>query len=136
MSESKPATPRKSATKTTKPRKEEVVVVEKVETTAEKASSTLPESTAVVAAPPPPAVEPEPEKKTTRAPKKTVAAASKPPQIQLPDQETIDRMIQEAAYYLAEKRNFATGFEDQDWLAAKEQILEQFKDAKNPLSKS
>lgn len=34
--------------------------------------------------------------------------------------------IQEAAYYLAEKRGFAPGHELADWLKAKAQIIKQF----------
>lgn len=50
----------------------------------------------------------------------------------LPNQDIIDKMVAEAAYYLAEKRNFAVGFEEQDWLAAKEQIMTQLLGAKKP----
>jgi len=53
---------------------------------------------------------------------------------QMPDQGTIDRMVAEAAYYLAERRAFAPGFEDQDWQAAKEQISGQLRNARNPLA--
>lgn len=53
----------------------------------------------------------------------------------MPDPETIHRMVSEAAYYLAEKRNFASGFEEEDWASAKAQIMAQFQEAKNPLSK-
>ena len=35
-------------------------------------------------------------------------------------------MIQEAAYYLAEKRGFAPGWELEDWLKAKAQILKEY----------
>jgi len=52
---------------------------------------------------------------------------------QLPSQETINGMIEEAAYYLAEKRNFAPGFEAEDWQAAKQQIMAQLQGAENPL---
>ncbi len=45
----------------------------------------------------------------------------------------INGMVAVAAYFLAEKRQFAPGFEDQDWLAAKAQIMAQLADAKNPL---
>jgi hypothetical protein len=41
-------------------------------------------------------------------------------------------MVAEAAYYLAEKRNFATGFEAEDWQEAKEQIMAQLLGTKNP----
>jgi hypothetical protein len=62
--------------------------------------------------------------------KKTTAAAE---DAQLPEQGAIDRMVAEAAYYLAEKRAFAPGFEEQDWQAAKAQIAGQLRNARNPL---
>jgi hypothetical protein len=69
-----------------------------------------------------------------RAPRKKAApmapAAAVP---QMPDQGTIDRMVAEAAYYLAEKRAFAPGYEDQDWLSAREQIEAELRAARNPL---
>ncbi|MBM4208438.1 MAG: DUF2934 domain-containing protein [Gammaproteobacteria bacterium] len=37
----------------------------------------------------------------------------------------LDDMIAEAAYYLAEKRNFYPGYEMRDWLEAKKQVLNQ-----------
>ncbi len=66
-----------------------------------------------------------------RAPRKTTAQAAAVPQ--MPDQGTIDRMVAEAAYYLAEKRAFAPGYEDQDWQAAREQIEAELRAARNPL---
>jgi len=72
---------------------------------------------------------------STRAPRKKAApshSAAEGPQ--MPDQGTIDRMVAEAAYYLAEKRAFAPGFEEQDWQAAKEQIFGQLRNATNPLA--
>ncbi len=51
---------------------------------------------------------------------------------QMPDQAAIDRMVAEAAYYLAEKRAFAPGFEEQDWQAARDQIAAQLRSARNP----
>lgn len=67
-------------------------------------------------------------------PRKTAAPKAKPApsQSNLPDQSVIDKMVAEAAYYLAEKRNFATGFEEEDWLKAKEQIMSQLLAAKKP----
>lgn len=41
-------------------------------------------------------------------------------------EEQSHMMIQEAAYYLAEKRGFAPGHELEDWLRAKAQIMKQF----------
>ena len=66
-----------------------------------------------------------------RAPRKTIASAASAPQ--RPDQSVIDGMVAEAAYYLAEKRAFAPGFEEQDWQAAREQIEAQLRAARNPL---
>jgi hypothetical protein len=66
-----------------------------------------------------------------RAPRKKTAPAGAAPQ--MPDQGTIDRMVAEAAYYLAEKRAFAPGYEDQDWQAAREQIEAELRAARNPL---
>lgn len=50
-----------------------------------------------------------------------------------PSQDVNNQMIEEAAYFLAEKRHFAPGFEEQDWLEAKQQILAQIKGADSPL---
>ncbi len=66
-----------------------------------------------------------------RAPRKKAAPAAAAPQ--MPDQGTVDAMVAEAAYYLAEKRCFAPGFEEQDWQAAREQIEAQLRAARNPL---
>ena len=41
----------------------------------------------------------------------------------LSDEDELWRMIAEAAYYRAEKRGFAPGFELDDWRAAEAQIL-------------
>jgi hypothetical protein len=65
------------------------------------------------------------------APRREAAPAGAAPQ--LPDQGTIEGMVAEAAYYLAEKRAFAPGFEEQDWQAAKAQVAEQLRNARNPL---
>jgi hypothetical protein len=66
-----------------------------------------------------------------RAPRRKTAQVATVPQ--MPDQGTIDRMVAEAAYYLAEKRAFAPGYEDQDWQAAREQIEAELRAARNPL---
>ena len=50
-----------------------------------------------------------------------------------PSQDVINQMIEEAAYFLAEKRHFAPGFEEQDWLEAKQHILAQIKGSDSPL---
>lgn len=57
------------------------------------------------------------------------AAASQASVPALPDQEIIDKMIAEAAYYLAEQRDFAPGFEEQDWQTAREQVMAQLQAA-------
>jgi hypothetical protein len=36
-------------------------------------------------------------------------------------------MIAEAAYYLAEKRNFQPGFEEEDWATATAGVLEKLR---------
>ena len=64
---------------------------------------------------------------------KPKATQQKASSSQLPSQETINQMVEEAAYYLAEKRNFAPGFEEEDWQAAKQQIMAQLEDANSPL---
>jgi hypothetical protein len=47
-----------------------------------------------------------------------------------PDMEAMERqaqaMIQEAAYFIAEKRGFAPGHELEDWLKAKAQVLKDY----------
>jgi hypothetical protein len=58
---------------------------------------------------------------------KNPAQTSTPDEEPAPASEEIQRMISEAAYYLAEKRNFEPGFEDEDWKAAKAAVMEQIK---------
>lgn len=43
----------------------------------------------------------------------------------LPTEEEMRRMIEEAAYYRAEKRGFAPGLETQDWCEAEVEIRER-----------
>lgn len=43
-------------------------------------------------------------------------------------------MITEAAYFLAERRNFAPGHEQVDWLAAEQQVDEMLKALAHPLA--
>jgi len=43
----------------------------------------------------------------------------------LPDEAELRRMIEEAAYYRAEKRGFAPGLEAQDWAEAEGEIQER-----------
>ena len=61
-----------------------------------------------------------PSKKPTvkkPASKKTAAKATSP------THDELGGMIATAAYYLAERRHFAPGFELDDWLAAERQVL-------------
>ncbi len=44
-------------------------------------------------------------------------------------QDLVHQMIEEAAYYLAEKRGFKAGYELQDWLEAEKQVLIQLDDS-------
>jgi len=39
--------------------------------------------------------------------------------------DELDRMIAEAAYYIAQQRGFEPGHEIDDWLAAEAQVLDQ-----------
>lgn len=66
------------------------------------------------------------------APKRTVARAGKPKTAKSvePSQAEIDGMIAEAAYYLAERRNFMPGFEAEDWELARAQVLGRIAEAK------
>lgn len=47
-----------------------------------------------------------------------------------PDAKEIYRMTAEAAYYLAEKRNFAPGHEQEDWEAARAEVMAQLEKRK------
>jgi hypothetical protein len=71
------------------------------------------------------ATTPGPEAKAKDATLKRSAPRKTSTAHQPPSQDQINQMVEEAAYYLAEKRNFAPGFEEQDWLAAKAQIKRQ-----------
>lgn len=44
-----------------------------------------------------------------------------------PSQAVVRRFVSEAAYFRAEKRGFAPGFAEQDWLEAEKQIEKEFK---------
>ena len=69
---------------------------------------------------------------STASAKAKATASKKPPvQPQIPNAETIDKMVAEAAYYLAEKRNFAVGFEEDDWVTAKVQVMELWQETNN-----
>jgi hypothetical protein len=71
---------------------------------------------------------------STRAMGNAAASAPDAPgQPHMPDHDAIESMVAEAAYYLAEKRHFAPGYEEADWLAARDQIVSQLRGATNPL---
>ena len=107
-----------------------------------KPASVAPAAPAPAAVKPTATAKPRAPAKTTVSPKAKVAAkptatakaepAATRKVSQLPDQDTINKMVEEAAYYLAEKRNFAPGFEEQDWLDAKQQIMDQLEGASRP----
>lgn len=66
-------------------------------------------------------------KKSSAAPASTAAVAATATTPAVKKRTSVDaaerqRMIGEAAYYLAEKRNFAQGHHDADWAAAEQQI--------------
>jgi len=42
--------------------------------------------------------------------------------VPLPDTDRMRAMIAEAAYFRAEQRGFAPGFDEQDWLAAENEV--------------
>ncbi len=41
------------------------------------------------------------------------------------DTDSFQELVAESAYYKAEKRNFAAGYEAEDWLEAEQEINEQ-----------
>ena len=112
---------KESAPKSTPPKAEKLAAPAKVSTNTVAAKPPL----ASAETAPPAVAKAAPAKAKPVA--KTAAAKA-----QLPDQDAIDKMVNEAAYYLAEKRNFAPGYEEEDWLAAKKQIMAQLKGAKKP----
>ena len=58
-----------------------------------------------------------------RAPRKTLAIAKVAPTFaQFVGPETRAALIAEAAYFRAEKRGFAAGHENEDWLAAEAEV--------------
>lgn len=61
--------------------------------------------------------------RTSATPKKKVSSAGKSKGGKsIPTDQEIRVMTEEAAYYKAEQRNFAPGFEDVDWLEAEKEI--------------
>ena len=60
---------------------------------------------------------------TSATPKRKVSSTGKRKgNKSIPSEREIRRMIEEAAYYKAEQRNFAPGFEDLDWFEAEKEI--------------
>jgi hypothetical protein len=59
-----------------------------------------------------------------RAPRKAAAMAAKAATqfTQFVDPERRDALIAEAAYFRAQRRGFAPGHEDEDWLAAEAEV--------------
>jgi hypothetical protein len=100
-------------------------------TVGEAAAAQSPKKKRLRAAPSASSKKPAARAASPRAPRKKVAPAAAAPQ--MPDQGVIDAMVAEAAYYLAEKRCFAPGFEEQDWQAARQQIEAQLRAARNPM---
>ena len=71
-------------------------------------------------------------KKAEEAPKPAILAekpkaARSTRKLSKSDVAKIEHMIAEAAYYLAEKRNFAPGFEDEDWAKATAEVMARLK---------
>lgn len=62
-------------------------------------------------------------KKSTIADSKSPDETSKPLLSSVPAGSELGHMIAEAAYYKAEKRGFEPGHEDEDWLAAENEVL-------------
>jgi len=61
--------------------------------------------------------------KTKATPKKKVSSAAKTKGGKSkPSEQEIHRMIEIAAYFKAEQRNFTPGFEDVDWFEAEQEI--------------
>jgi hypothetical protein len=69
-----------------------------------------------------------------RAPRKSAARTTTPtPNFSsFVDPEKRAALIAEAAYYRAEKRGFAPGHEDEDWLAAENEVDAALMRAKSP----
>lgn len=63
--------------------------------------------------------------KAAAKPRKAAAKPGPKADAETPDPATVQKMIEEAAYYLAEKRNFEPGFEQEDWETAKASVLAQ-----------
>jgi hypothetical protein len=61
-----------------------------------------------------------------RMPKETAVEA--PAQAPDPMAAQVRVMIEETAYYLAERRGFSPGYELEDWLQAEKQVLERLRD--------
>lgn len=55
----------------------------------------------------------------------TSVAVAPPQAAEPPDPQEMYRMIAEAAYYLAEKRNFEPGWEQEDWETARKDVMAQ-----------
>lgn len=90
-----------------------------------KVAATRKRKTATSPTPAPP--EAAPRKRAPAAKKTPVRRTTKSSATQgVSDQERY-KMIQDAAYYLAEKRGFAPGHAQEDWAEAERQVDEQLK---------
>jgi hypothetical protein len=71
---------------------------------------------------------PEPLRKPKAAtPARTTASAAAPVNISADEKA---KMIQDAAYYRAEKRNFEPGHEHEDWLAAEQEVEKMLREGR------
>lgn len=68
-------------------------------------------------------------KRTTLKPRGRKATATDSQSVIAHSEAELSKMIAEAAYYLAEQRNFASGGELHDWITAEQQIRRQYQHA-------
>lgn len=63
--------------------------------------------------------------KSSAAPKKKVqgTAAKHKDKNPNPSNQEVRKMIEKAAYFKAEQRNFASGFEEMDWYEAEQEVI-------------
>lgn len=113
-------TPTSSSARTRKARGKTVTDSEPGKTVAKRAATT--------AAAPPEVAKPAAAKPRSRKSPATATATASATVIAHSEAE-LRKMIAEAAYYLAEHRNFTTGDELHDWLTAEQQIRRQYQHA-------
>lgn len=98
----------------------EIQIKPGAKTTTRAASVAKPATTAPKSKRPPRAPKKNPEQSASAPPKPSGPEAKKPV-----NPEERYRMIAEAAYFRAERRGFAAGYELQDWLEAEAEIDKQ-----------